>query len=165
MIRPATLADMERILEIYDCARGYMRRNGNMNQWIGGYPSRELLSRDIANGNLYVMVEDRIFSVFALIGGEDPTYAFIDGGTWRSDSPYGTVHRLASDGSHSGVLKLCLDFALKQFDHVRADTHHDNHPMQKALSNNGFSRRGVIYLENGDPRVAYDYLIETPNSR
>ena len=136
-----------------------------MNQWIGGYPSRELLSQDIANGNLYVMEEDRIFCVFALIGGADPTYAVIDGGTWRSNSPYGTLHRVASDGSRSGVLKMCLDFALRQFDHVRADTHHDNFPMQKALTDNGFSRRGVIYLANGDPRLAYDYLTENPESR
>ena len=55
MIRHATQTDLPRILEIYDIARRFMRQNGNMVQWVNGYPSEPLLRQDIANGDLYVM--------------------------------------------------------------------------------------------------------------
>ena len=42
-VRPATEADLPAIMGIYEKARGFMRRSGNRNQWINGYPSRELV--------------------------------------------------------------------------------------------------------------------------
>ena len=60
MIRHATQTDLPRILEIYDIARRFMRQNGNMVQWVNGYPSEPLLRQDIANGDLYVMEEDGV---------------------------------------------------------------------------------------------------------
>ena len=55
MIRHATQTDLPRILEIYEIARRFMRQNGNLVQWVNGYPSEPLLRQDIANGDLYVM--------------------------------------------------------------------------------------------------------------
>lgn len=163
MIRLATKEDIKRILEIYASAKIFMRDSGNPNQWNGAYPDYDTLYGDIEKGNLYVMVSDetdRLFGVFALIGGEDATYSYIEGGSWRSSTPYGTLHRVAGDGTERGIFRKAAEFALTKFDHVRVDTHHDNKPMQKAIANFGFSYRGVIYLANGDPRVAYDYLRE-----
>lgn len=51
MIRHASETDLPRILTIYDGARQYMRRCGNMCQWINGYPSPVLLRQDIADGS------------------------------------------------------------------------------------------------------------------
>lgn len=163
MIRPATKENIKRILEIYASAKLFMRESGNPNQWNGAYPDPDTLYRDIEKGNLYVMVSDetcRLYGVFALIGGEDATYGYIEGGQWRSNSPYGTLHRVAGDGTEHGIFRKAAEFALEKFDHVRVDTHHDNKTMQKAILNFGFSYRGVIYLTNGDPRLAYDYLRE-----
>ena len=79
MIRPAAEQDLPRILAIYDTARQFMRKSGNMVQWINGYPSEPLLWQDIAAENLYVTAdESSIYGVFAFIMGEDPTYAHID---------------------------------------------------------------------------------------
>ena len=42
-IRRATLQDLDRMLEIYDYARAFMRSTGNPTQWSGGYPGNYCL--------------------------------------------------------------------------------------------------------------------------
>jgi len=120
-----------------------------------------LLKSDIENGRLFVIEEENaVHGVFAFFLGEDPTYGLIEDGQWPNHEPYGTIHRIASDGAAKGVLAKALAFALEKTDQVRADTHQDNLPMQRALLKNGFQRCGIIYLENGDPRIAYQYSKE-----
>lgn len=161
MIRKAEKSDICRILEIYESAKSFMHNHGNPNQWNGSYPEKELLEADVDKGHLYVMYdeEDRLYGVFALIGGEDPTYGYIEG-QWKSTTYYGTIHRIAGDGSVRGILEECCGFARQTYNHLRVDTHEDNKPMQKAVAKNGFVYRGIIYLENGDPRFAYDWVAE-----
>ncbi len=155
-IVPATEADLPRILEIYDIAKAYMRTSGNPNQWNGTYPDPELLRADIAQQRLYVYKKDgKIHGVFMLLLGEEPTYAYIEDGSWREETPYGTIHRLAGDGEVKGLFAKCVAFCEKKVPYLRADTHFDNHTMQHLLEKNGFERRGIIYLKNGDPRIAY----------
>ena len=102
MVRAAREQDLPHILTIYNVARRYMRAHGNTAQWVNGYPSEELLRQDLAAGQLYVLEDGGgVYAVFAFILGEDPTYRRIQG-AWRDDSPYGTIHRLGSDGSHRG---------------------------------------------------------------
>ena len=158
MIRTASAANLPRLLEIYDIARAFMRTTGNMTQWAGGYPDAATLEDDISRGNLYEMYDEGgIYGVFALIGGEDPTYGVIDG-AWHSDTPYGTIHRIAGDGTHRGILAEAVRFAEARYNHLRVDTHADNLPMQRAIAKCGFAYAGVIYLANGDPRRAYDRI-------
>ncbi|MBR3107068.1 MAG: GNAT family N-acetyltransferase [Clostridia bacterium] len=157
-IRPAERTDLDRIENVYTAARAFMRASGNMNQWVHGYPQRELLQADIGQGRLFVIEEDGVIhGVFAFILGDDPTYAYIEDGKWPTSKPYGTIHRIGTDGMIKGAVKAALDFALRYTDEVRADTHADNKPMQHTLERNGFVRCGIIYLENGDPRIAYQY--------
>ena len=149
-------ADLPRILEIYDIAKAYMRANGNPNQWNGAYPDPETLRTDIEKQRLYVYKKDgRIHGVFMLLLEEEPTYAYIEDGSWREERPYGTIHRLAGDGEVKGLFAKCVAFCEKKVPYLRADTHFDNHTMQHLLEKNGFERRGIIYLKNGDPRIAY----------
>lgn len=148
--------DLPRILEIYDIARAYMRANGNPNQWNGAYPDPETLRTDIEKQRLYVYKKDgRIHGVFMLLLEEEPTYAYIEDGSWREETPYGTIHRLAGDGEVKGLFAKCVAFCEGRVKYLRADTHFDNHTMQHLLEKNGFERRGIIYLKNGDPRIAY----------
>lgn len=44
---------------------------------------------------------------------------------------------------------------------LRADTHADNKIMQHLLEKNGFARCGIIHVEDGTPRVAYQKLSAT----
>jgi len=61
-------SDLDRILEIYQIAKEYMRKNRNPNQWNGSYPDRETLQVDIEKQRLYVCKkEDMIYGVFVLL--------------------------------------------------------------------------------------------------
>lgn len=157
-VRPAKQSDLERIEEIYSYARDFMAKNGNPNQWGKTNPPTAQLQQDIAQNRLFVITDgDCIHGVFYFWVGEDPTYKRIDGGAWRWDTPYGTIHRIAGDGS-GGILKTAVDFAKKRIGHLRIDTHEDNRVMQRAVQKLGFQRRGIIYIADGSPRIAYDYL-------
>ncbi len=156
MIRQAKLDELDTIERLYDIARRFMRDNGNESQWINGYPSKELLTKDIDEHHLFVMYdEDSIYGVFAFIIGEDPTYAIIKDGKWLNNNPYGTIHRIASNGEKKGVLSECVNWATDQVKDIRADTHANNKIMQKCLTKNGFTYCGIIYVEDGSERLAY----------
>jgi acetyltransferase-like isoleucine patch superfamily enzyme len=159
MIRHAKIEDLETILSIYESARRFMRSRGNATQWVNGYPSEDLLRDDIAKCQLYVDCnsKDEILYVFAFIIGEDSTYKKIEG-AWLNNKPYGTIHRLASVGLATGVFERCLDYCLTQIDEIRVDTHADNAPMRKAVERAGFKRCGIIYVADGSPRIAYQYI-------
>ncbi len=151
--------EMLRILEIFSLAKDFMHKNGNPNQWNGAYPDEQTLLCDIEKGHLFVMTEPcgRIYACFALIGGNDPTYEKIDG-AWRSKKPYGTIHRIAGDGTRNGVFRECFEFARGKYNHLRVDTHEDNKPMQNAVLKCGFEYAGIIHLADSSPRLAFDWL-------
>lgn len=160
IVRKATKEDLLRIQQIYAYARKFMCKNGNPNQWKNNHPPVSQLEADIENEVLYVICsEESIHGVFFFDVGEDPTYRKIDEGNWRSRTPYGTIHRIAGDGS-GGILKAAVVFARNRINHLRIDTHEDNWIMQKAVVKQGFQRRGIIYLSDGSPRIAYDMLVK-----
>lgn len=163
-IRKATLDDVIEIRHVYDAAKEYMNRSGNPNQWKVGHPPESVLMNDIACGQLYVIEENGIHGVFAFIPGVDPTYNYIEG-EWLREAPYAAMHRIASDGEMRGVftsaVKYCKSKVAPDTD-LRVDTHRDNKTMQHVIMKNGFEECGVIYLENGDPRIAYQ-RIYTPD--
>lgn len=155
MIRNAVLGDLPGLEGLYAGARAFMKRTGNPNQWGNTNPPMEVLERDIALGQLYVVEEDlKIRGAFALIFGADPTYGYIEG-AWTQNGPYATIHRLAGDGS-GGVFVAAMEFAMERTAFLRIDTHADNALMHHLLQKHGFTRCGVIYLANGAPRIAYE---------
>ena len=160
-IKRAILSELSRIEDIYRGARDFMRMSGNASQWGDSYPSRELLIADISSANLYTVVEnERILGVFYFRIGDDPTYLEIKDGTWKNDLPYGVIHRVAvSENAHGkGVSRFCFDFALDLCGNLKIDTHRDNAPMRRALEKYGFEYCGVICLENGDERIAFQKI-------
>lgn len=158
-IRTATERDLPKILIIYENARTYMREHGNPTQWGDDHPKASLVRDDIAGGISYVCEEgERIVGVFAFIIGPDPTYQVIQNGAWHSSEEYGTIHRIASDGRTKGVAKASFDFCRQQIPYLRIDTHADNRPMQAAVKKYGFVECGIIYVADGSPRIAFDYM-------
>ena len=77
--------------------------------------------------------DNGICAVFAFIIGEDKSYEVIENGSWLSDSAYGTIHRIASDGKAHGILKQAVEFCLEKIPHLRIDTHADNLIMQRQI--------------------------------
>lgn len=160
MFRGANRSELDQILKVYERARAVMAAGGNPTQWKDNYPSREQLERDILSNRLFVyIVHGRLEAVFAFILGEEPTYAQIEG-QWLNDAPYGTLHRLASAGTRSGVGDAVLDWCLEHCDSLRVDTHADNKVMQHIFEKNGFARCGIIHVADGTPRIAYQKVKE-----
>ncbi len=147
---------LEEVLTIYERARQFMAAHGNPRQWGTKNPPESRIRQDIAEGNSYVcMFGDEIAAVFYYRWGDDPTYGFIDGGAWLNGKPYGVVHRIASRGNVKGAGSFCVNWAFEQCGNVKIDTHRDNVVMQNMLKKNGFVFCGIIYLENGDERLAF----------
>ena len=156
-IRKALPADLDVLMDIFEVARRFMQATGNPNQWINGYPGRELMEREVEAGHCFVCIDDRqeIIGTFCFILGEDPTYAYIEDGSWPDQEPYGVIHRLATNGKQKGVSEACLDWCFERWPNVRVDTHRDNKVMQHILTKYGFQRCGIIYVKNGTERIAY----------
>ena len=160
MIIKADISQLPRIMTIYERARAFMAETGNPNQWGKTDPPEETVRRDILNGNQYVNVEgDSIRATFYFSMEPDPTYGYIEG-AWLNQEPYGVIHRIAVAQSGKGVAAECFAFALSHCANLRIDTHEDNTPMHRCLAKNGFSRCGIIYLEDGDTRIAYQKVKE-----
>lgn len=158
-IRSAEKNDLNAIMQIYSVAREFMEENGNPNQWGKIFPPRELIADDIEKGRLFVIEENgSIHGVFAFIIGNDPTYAVIENGSWLTETEYGAIHRVASDGKMHGVLSAAVGFCLTKISHLRIDTHKDNRVMQRQILKNGFTECGTIYTDDGSPRIAYERL-------
>lgn len=160
IIRQASYSDIELLKKVFEGAKRIMRESGNLHQWNDGYPSEEIIRKDIESGYCYVVCDDdTVLGTMTLIQGPEPTYNYIEG-KWSDDSPYYVIHRLATAAPGRNIARKMLDWAFThilqyQYNTIRIDTHRDNCIMKHILTKYGFKECGVIYLENGDPRDAY----------
>ena len=159
--RLATEDDVPVIMRLVDEARGIMRSCGNVNQWIDGYPSEETIKHDIEHGHCYLCVDEsgEVLASFAFIPGPEPTYKEIFEGDWQDDAPYHVVHRLASTAASHGIFNDVMDYCMAVAGNLRIDTHRDNVIMRHVIDRYGFTYCGIIYLANGDERLAYQKRI------
>lgn len=158
-IAKAEYDDLDRIAEIFSGARKRMKEAGNPDQWKDDRPSMDLVKKDIDEGNFYVVRDgEKIVGVFAFVIGIDPTYLEIEG-SWIDDAPYGTIHRIASDGSAKGVFRAVLDYVEQFGVDIRIDTHKDNKAMLHVIVQNGFQRCGIIIVDDGSERIAFQKKI------
>ena len=154
-IRKSTLADLPVLMELADEARTTMRESGNRDQWKDGYPSAAVFERDIMNGCSYLAEKDgEAVGTFAFIPSPEPTYGYIEG-AWLDDAPYYVIHRIAASRKSHGLFKAMLAYCFGKTGNIRIDTHRDNVIMQHLLAKHGFAYCGIIYLQNGDERLAY----------
>lgn len=160
-IRLTKQAELPTLMALYDHARNIMRANGNFVQWVNGYPSEELICREIQEGHSFVGLDEKgeIVVTFCLIMGEDPTYHVIRDGAWLNDEPYGVVHRMATSGKCKGVARECFEWCFEQCGNIRVDTHHDNHIMQHILLALDFVYCGIIYVADGTERLAFQKTV------
>ena len=96
MIRKAIERDLLEIKSIVAKARELMKASGNVNQWVDGYPSSEVLLSDIRSDKAYLLLrENKAVAYFAMIDGSDPTYNSIAEGSWLNNDSYGVLHLMA----------------------------------------------------------------------
>ena len=159
-IRHATYRDLDTLMKVFEGAKQIMRSCGNPNQWTDGYPSVDIVRKDIESGYCFVACEeDKILATMALIPGPDPTYSYIEG-SWSNDDPYYVIHRIATAEPGQNIASRMFDWAFEHIcskgsSSIRIDTHRDNCIMKHILSKYGFQECGVIYLATGDSRDAY----------
>lgn len=162
MIEIAKPEHLNSIMQVIDDARNIMRANGNLTQWINGYPSAEVILNDINQNIGYICWNDtEIVGYFSFLKGDhpEPTYNIIDNGKWLNNEPYGVIHRLASNGKAKGVAKVCFDYCFTQINNIRVDTNNNNLPMQNFFKKYGFTYCGVIYVTDGSQRDAFQMVV------
>ena len=158
-IRRAEDADLPTVMAMIAHSRQLMRQYGNQQQWTGGYPSEDTIRDDITHGDCRLICKgSTVIGSFALVEGREPTYQKIDGKWEEEDRPYGTLHRLASMPGQRGLFDICLDWCRRQVTSIRIDTHADNRPMLHMAETRGFKHCGVVYMEDGSPREAFQML-------
>ncbi len=162
-IRHTEECDLPEVMQLYADARVFMAEHGNPNQWGPTvWPPEDLIRRDIVQRKSYVCTqEERIVGVFFYDYGADiePTYAVIEDGAWIGRSEYGVIHRIATAVDTRGVGRYCINWGLEKSGHLRIDTHPDNTVMQSMLEKCGFTKCGIIYVEEDDyPRYAYELV-------
>ena len=138
-----------------------------VDQWQNGYPNKDSIINDIKNKACYVLsINQQVVATMALIFAHEPTYDVIDG-SWLSNQPYATIHRIAISEEFKGKQLASQLFTYAKAECInrniyslRVDTHQDNQSMQKAILKNGFTYCGVIYLADGASRLAYEIVLE-----
>ena len=165
--RKAVVKDIDEIMEIINAAQNYLAEQG-IDQWQNNYPNQKTIKEDMKNDNLYVLEKkNRVTAVAAIIFGEDPTYDYIENGNWLSDGLYAVIHRaaVAPEYKGQGLVSKIFENTYKmakelKAESLRIDTHPDNLPMQRAIEKENFSYCGIIYIEDGSKRLAYEKLLK-----
>ena len=155
--------DYETCCRIINEGRSFQREQGFV-QWDETYPTPEMISHDIDIEKGYVLKLDGEIAGYMFIDfSGEPAYLNIKG-EWRSNQPYGVVHRMAFGKGFQGrglsniafelIEKLCLEKGVK---YIRIDTDFPNKRMQHVLTKNGFVNCGIIEFQG--EKLAYDKLL------
>lgn len=159
-IRKAEKDDLQAVMRLIDIGRSVMRRNGNRQQWANGSPDIDTVIRDIERGNSYICTEEgRTVGTFVLSEGPESTYNHIYEGAWiDEEKPYYVIHRIAGVPDYHGIFMATIEFSRNFTNNIRIDTHRENLIMQHILLKHNFNYCGLIYLQNGDERLAYQRI-------
>lgn len=164
--RKSEAKDVKGIMKIIDKAKDYLKSKG-INQWQNGYPNESTIIEDIDNENSYVLtLNNEIIGTTALFFEIEKTYNNIYDGKWKTLSDYTVIHRIAIDENLKGknigeeIIKEIEKITLKRNIHsIKVDTHRNNKSMRNFLKKNGFEYCGIIYIEDGSERLAFEKTI------
>ena len=161
--------DIISISELFDEARKTIASLG-IDQWQNGYPSKDIIEEDISLSRSYCVKEDeKLCGTFVMITDGEPTYDKIYDGHWITGDDnynYVAIHRVAVSVSMRGrgistaIIEYVSEFARNlNRSSLRIDTHKGNVVMRRMLEKHGFKYCGIIFLQNGEERVAYEKII------
>lgn len=164
----ANNTDLNGIMEIVKDAQIHLAAQ-QIDQWQNGYPNEAVMKQDLANKESYVVKDERatLMGIAMFTTRREPTYSAIDG-AWLTaeNSVYGVIHRMAVSnnfrkrGVAKFIFKTCEQkLADGKIESMRIDTHEQNTEMQALLKYLDYVYCGVILLENGDRRLAFEKII------
>ena len=166
--RQAKISDLDQIVEIIELSKKYLKET-KVDQWQDGYPAKEDLIRDIESRNSYVLTnKDEIVATTVISLDGESTYNSIFNGEWITNEDYIVMHRVAVHDKYKGkgifkeLIKEAEVLALnKGISSIKIDTHRDNISMQRAVVKNDFKKCGIIYLEDGSERIAFEKVLKS----
>ena len=166
--RQAKISDLDQIMVIIELSKKYLKET-QVDQWQDGYPAKEDLRRDIESGNSYVLTnKDEIVATTVISLDGESTYNSIFNGEWITNEEYIVMHRVAVHDKYKGkgifkeLIKEAESLALnKGISSIKIDTHRDNISMQRAVVKNDFQKCGIIYLEDGSERIAFEKVLKS----
>lgn len=160
-LRQATLADVDTATAICAEARAFQHACGNV-QWADGYPSAEVIGRDIEAGKGYMAEIDGNAVGYCVIDTDGDAEYDRAPHLWVTTGPYVAVHRLAlaDSGRGKGLSKRIFAeveriIAPLGFNVIKVDTGLNNAPMHRLMDALGFTCRGTYDFPWG-PRLAYE---------
>ena len=166
-LRKALPEDQAAVVALYREAQAFLRAQG-IDQWQDGYPNAASFQQDVKDGAAWVAEEGgRVVATACLAFGREPTYDKIYEGAWGVEAPeYAFLHRIAVSGDCKGKSVPGLFFGELErqarergLPCLRGDTHRQNKIMQRVMEKNGLAFRGVIYLEDGGERLAFEKVL------
>lgn len=161
--RKANQSDLKQMMTIVTHAQKDLKAM-NVDQWQNGYPNETVLTEDILKEKAYVLDGDGMIAALMVCSmNDESTYDPLK--TWKANE-YLVIHRFAVHKllQRQGIASLMIEHA-KQLAvkncifSLRIDTHEKNVRMRRFLEKNHFEERGIIYLKDGNPRVAYELLL------
>lgn len=162
-IRKASLSDIETIMVILSQAREYQLRSGHP-QWAEGYPSEELIERDLLSDEAYILSYGQSVAGYAVLVENDLGYKDVEDTIKR----WCAIHRIALSDSVRGkglgkvFLGLLIEKAHQEgIEEIFIDTGEQNFPMQHLCTGLGFENLGLRQFSWG-PRILY--LLRQKNS-
>ena len=173
LIRATTPADVPAVMAIIEEARRTIATLG-IDQWQNGSPNEAMILDDVKEGlSRVALVDGEVAGTFAVIHNGEPVYTVIEDGEWQTPDrditgewTYIAIHRVAISVAHrgSGISTAVIRYAEETArslgrTSLRIDTHEGNVVMRRMLEKHGFTPCGIIHLENGDPRVAYEKIV------
>lgn len=89
-IRKTQIEDIDLLMDIFEPGKRIMRKNGNLKQWTGNYPDRDLIKKDIEAGHSYICLDEKgnIIGTFTFIPGKVlPMPASTKDNGWTTNAP------------------------------------------------------------------------------
>lgn len=168
-LRPSDSSDIDHIMSIIHDAQ-VLLASLNIDQWQDGYPTVEQIKADIEKSDSYVVENNDgdVIATTVLCATGESTYNQIEG-EWLTpqNTPYGVIHRLAVKAEYrqGGIAHFIFDtceanLLNKGITTMRIDTHEDNKGMQRLIEKRDYIYCGVIYLDSGAKRLAYEKILK-----
>lgn len=164
----STLSDVPVIMSFIHDAQMYLA-SLKIDQWQDGYPDEAKIELDISNNDSYIVIDDSNTTIGTTVftTKTERAYKSIQGEWLTSEeAKYGVIHRLAvgdkfrKTGLARFVFSECHNRLKEQnIGSLRIDTHAGNKGMQHLLKDLGYTYCGIILLESGDERLAFEKVL------
>lgn len=163
IFRKTVIDDLKTVMKIIEDGKNQLKKL-EINQWQNGYPDEKDILKDIENNESYVVeISGRIAGTAVISFKKEKNYEKIEKGKWLTNEKYCVIHRIAVDKDMKNkniateifkyAEKICVE---KNINSIKIDTHEENEPMKSFLIKNGFICCGIIYLETGEKRLAFE---------